>query len=123
MLVNNAGAGAIMSLSEATAERIVNIFAVNVVGPSLLVRAALPHLAAAKGAIVNISSTFGHKPGAAHDPVLLPYRRVQAGNNLRQFRPGFRRAPCAWISGSLFRRPGVERALRRIGATSVGLSA
>jgi NAD(P)-dependent dehydrogenase (short-subunit alcohol dehydrogenase family) len=64
VLVNNAGAGAIMSLSETTAERIASIFAVNVVGPSLLARAALPHLAAAKGSIVNISSTFGHKPGA-----------------------------------------------------------
>jgi NAD(P)-dependent dehydrogenase (short-subunit alcohol dehydrogenase family) len=63
-LVNNAGAGAIMSLGEATAEQIVKIFAVNVVGPSLLAKAALPHLAATRGAIVNISSTFGHKAGA-----------------------------------------------------------
>jgi NAD(P)-dependent dehydrogenase (short-subunit alcohol dehydrogenase family) len=64
VLVNNAGAGALLSLGDATAEQIASIFAVNVVGPSLLARAALPHMAAAKGAIVNISSTFGHKPGA-----------------------------------------------------------
>jgi NAD(P)-dependent dehydrogenase (short-subunit alcohol dehydrogenase family) len=64
ILVNNAGAGALLPLSDATAERITDIFAVNVVGPSLLASAALPHLAAAKGAIINISSTFGHKPGA-----------------------------------------------------------
>lgn len=63
-LVNNAGAGAILHLADATAEAITRIFAVNVVGPSLLAAAALPHLEAAKGAIVNISSTFGHKPGA-----------------------------------------------------------
>ncbi|MGP9812670.1 SDR family NAD(P)-dependent oxidoreductase [Rhodopseudomonas sp. NSM] len=63
-LVNNAGAGAILPLADATAERIAQIFAVNVVGPSLLAAAALPHLAATRGAIVNISSTFGHKPGA-----------------------------------------------------------
>jgi len=63
-LVNNAGAGAILPLAEATAERIAQIFSVNVVGPSLLAAAALPHLAATRGAIVNVSSTFGHKPGA-----------------------------------------------------------
>jgi NAD(P)-dependent dehydrogenase (short-subunit alcohol dehydrogenase family) len=64
VLVNNAGAGALLSLGDATAERINNIFAVNVVGPSLLAGAAIPHLAAVTGAIINISSTFGHKPGA-----------------------------------------------------------
>ncbi|WP_353641787.1 SDR family oxidoreductase [Mesorhizobium sp. WSM2239] len=64
VLVNNAGAGALLSLKDATAELITNIFAVNVVGPSLLAAAALPHLAATKGTIINISSTFGHKPGA-----------------------------------------------------------
>lgn len=64
VLVNNAGAGAILPLAEATAERIASIFAVNVVGPSLLAAAALPHLIATRGAIVNVSSTFGHKPAA-----------------------------------------------------------
>ncbi|MCG6205803.1 SDR family oxidoreductase [Rhodopseudomonas sp. HC1] len=63
-LVNNAGAGAILPLADVTAALIGQIFAVNVVGPSLLAAAALPHLAATRGAIVNISSTFGHKPGA-----------------------------------------------------------
>jgi NAD(P)-dependent dehydrogenase (short-subunit alcohol dehydrogenase family) len=68
VLVNNAGAGAIMPLAEATADRISEIFAVNVVGPSLLASAALPHLRQTKGAIINISSTFGHKagPGLSH---------------------------------------------------------
>ena len=64
VLVNNAGAGAILPLADATAERIESIFAVNVVGASLLATAALPHLAAAKGAIVNVSSTYGHKAAA-----------------------------------------------------------
>jgi NAD(P)-dependent dehydrogenase (short-subunit alcohol dehydrogenase family) len=49
-------------LKDATAERIASIFAVNVIGPSLLTAAALPYLAATKGAVVNVSSTFGHKP-------------------------------------------------------------
>jgi NAD(P)-dependent dehydrogenase (short-subunit alcohol dehydrogenase family) len=64
VLVNNAGAGAILPLAEATGEKIASIFAVNVLGPSLLATAALPHLAQSKGSIVNISSTFGHKPAA-----------------------------------------------------------
>ncbi|WP_027133654.1 SDR family NAD(P)-dependent oxidoreductase [Geminicoccus roseus] len=68
VLVNNAGAGAILPLAEATAAQIERIFAVNVVGPSLLATAALPHLAAVRGTIVNISSTYGHRPavGLAH---------------------------------------------------------
>src|SRR3546814_12335890 len=64
ILVNNAGAGAILPMAEATAEKIAGILAVNVVGPSLLAAAALPYLAASKGSIVNVSSTFGQKPAA-----------------------------------------------------------
>jgi NAD(P)-dependent dehydrogenase (short-subunit alcohol dehydrogenase family) len=64
VLVNNAGAGAILPLAEASAARITAIFGVNVVGPSLLAAAAIPHLKALGGAIVNVSSTFGHKAAA-----------------------------------------------------------
>lgn len=64
ILVNNAGAGAILPMGEATAKGIADILAVNVIGPSLLSAAALPYLAASKGAIVNVSSTFGSKPVA-----------------------------------------------------------
>jgi NAD(P)-dependent dehydrogenase (short-subunit alcohol dehydrogenase family) len=64
ILVNNAGAGAILPLAEASAERISDIFSVNVIGPSLLAAAALPYLKAAKGAIINVSSTYGHKAAA-----------------------------------------------------------
>jgi NAD(P)-dependent dehydrogenase (short-subunit alcohol dehydrogenase family) len=63
-LVNNAGAGAILSLADVTADRIADISAVNVLGPSLLASAALPHLKATSGTIVNVSSTFGHKAAA-----------------------------------------------------------
>jgi NAD(P)-dependent dehydrogenase (short-subunit alcohol dehydrogenase family) len=63
-LINNAGAGAILPLAEATAERITEIFSVNVIGPSLLAAAALPHLQSTRGTIINVSSTFGHKPRA-----------------------------------------------------------
>jgi len=65
VLVNNAGAGAILPLSQASSEQITEIFAVNVVGPSLLATAALPHLKKSVGTIVNVSSTFGHKAAAS----------------------------------------------------------
>ncbi|KJC60315.1 ketoreductase [Bradyrhizobium sp. LTSPM299] len=67
-LVNNAGAGAILPLEDTTGDRIMDIFSVNVLGPSLLAAAALPYLRANRGTIVNVSSTFGHKAvaGLAH---------------------------------------------------------
>jgi NAD(P)-dependent dehydrogenase (short-subunit alcohol dehydrogenase family) len=64
VLVNNAGAGAILPLADAGAAQIRQIFDINVIGPSLLASAALPHLRASRGAIINVSSTFGHKAGA-----------------------------------------------------------
>ena len=63
-LINNAGAGAILPLADATAERITDIFSVNVLGPSLLAAAALSHLKETRGTIINVSSTFGHRPAA-----------------------------------------------------------
>ncbi|MGP4020065.1 SDR family NAD(P)-dependent oxidoreductase [Saccharopolyspora sp. 5N708] len=68
VLVNNAGATTFMPLAETTAARVNDLFALNVTAPSLLARAALPHLRESRGSIVNVSSTFGHRPlpGAAH---------------------------------------------------------
>ncbi|WP_243708537.1 SDR family oxidoreductase [Actinomadura sp. GC306] len=68
VLVNNAGATKMMPLAETTAEGIADLFDLNVTAPSLLSSAALPHLRQAKGTIVNVSSTYGHRPlpGAAH---------------------------------------------------------
>lgn len=63
-LVNNAGAGAILPLSDVSPNRIVDILSVNVLGPSLLASNALPHLKATQGVIINISSTYGHRPAA-----------------------------------------------------------
>jgi NAD(P)-dependent dehydrogenase (short-subunit alcohol dehydrogenase family) len=63
VLVNNAGAGAIMPLADISARRIIDIFAVNVLGPSLLAKEALPYLKETKGSIINISSTYGSKAG------------------------------------------------------------
>ncbi|MEU8341248.1 SDR family oxidoreductase [Spirillospora sp. NPDC048832] len=68
VLVNNAGATRMMPLAETTAEGIAGLFELNVTAPSLLASAALPHLRDTRGAIVNVSSTYGHRPlpGAAH---------------------------------------------------------
>ena len=61
VLVNNAAAMAQQSLEEVQADTVTRIFATNVLGPTMLVQAALPHLERSRGAIVNISSTYGHK--------------------------------------------------------------
>ncbi|HEX6446349.1 MAG TPA: SDR family oxidoreductase [Streptosporangiales bacterium] len=68
VLVNNAGATAPVPLAEVTADRVRDLFDLNVTAPSLLARAALPHLRATQGSIVNVSSTYGHRPvaGVAH---------------------------------------------------------
>jgi NAD(P)-dependent dehydrogenase (short-subunit alcohol dehydrogenase family) len=64
VLVNNAGAGAISTLEEVRIEQIENMLSLNVTAPSLLAQAALPYLRQSKGVIINVSSTFGHKPAA-----------------------------------------------------------
>ncbi len=68
VLVNNAGVFAAMPLAETVRARIADLVATNVVAPSLLAAAALPELRRRRGAIVNVTSTFGHRPapGAAH---------------------------------------------------------
>jgi NAD(P)-dependent dehydrogenase (short-subunit alcohol dehydrogenase family) len=68
VLVNNAGVFTAMPLGELDAHRIAEITTTNVTAPSLLADAALPHLKETGGAIINVSSTFGHRPspGAAH---------------------------------------------------------
>ncbi|MBC2868429.1 SDR family NAD(P)-dependent oxidoreductase [Streptomyces mexicanus] len=68
VLVNNAGATARVSFHEVTRRRITDLFDLNVVAPTMLAQAAFPHLRRTRGSIVNISSTYGHRPqpGAAH---------------------------------------------------------
>lgn len=61
-LVNNAGVTAMMPLAETTESRISDLFRLNVTAPSLLAHAALPYLRQTRGAIVNLSSTYGHRP-------------------------------------------------------------
>ncbi|WP_333486585.1 SDR family NAD(P)-dependent oxidoreductase [Nonomuraea corallina] len=68
VLVNNAGATAVMPLERLDADRARALFELNVTAPSLLAKAALPHLRRSRGSIVNVSSTYGHRPlpGGSH---------------------------------------------------------
>ncbi len=61
VLANNAGAFVQRPLDQIDAQTVTSLFATNILGPTLLTRAALPSLKAAKGSVINISSTFGHK--------------------------------------------------------------
>lgn len=67
-LINNAGATAVMRLADTDERTTTNLLALNVVAPSLLAHAALPHLRETSGTIINLSSTYGHRPmaGGAH---------------------------------------------------------
>jgi Dehydrogenases with different specificities (related to short-chain alcohol dehydrogenases) len=64
VLVNNAGAGQPMPLTETTAEYANAVYAVNTVGPTLLAAAAVPHLIKSRGSIINMSSSLATKPVA-----------------------------------------------------------
>lgn len=58
-VVNNAGIGGPGSVEEVPLERWRRVLEVDLTGPLLVMRAALPHLRAARGAIVNVSSVAG----------------------------------------------------------------
>ena len=66
LLVNNAGAFESVSLDALAVEQWDAMFAVNVRGPFLAAQAALPHLQAAGGRVINIGSLGGMKPWVTH---------------------------------------------------------
>jgi NAD(P)-dependent dehydrogenase (short-subunit alcohol dehydrogenase family) len=61
VLVNNAGAGAPMSLADTTLEHANDVYAVNVIGPTMLAAAAAPYLMKSRGSIINVSSSLAQK--------------------------------------------------------------
>ncbi|MCL7380572.1 SDR family NAD(P)-dependent oxidoreductase [Streptomyces sp. 35G-GA-8] len=63
-LVNNAGALSPLQLSGLDAQALGNLFAINVFAPSYLVSAAVKHLSASGGSIVNVSSAVAQRPNA-----------------------------------------------------------
>jgi NAD(P)-dependent dehydrogenase (short-subunit alcohol dehydrogenase family) len=62
ILVNNAAILRPAPLEKIELVSAREVWETNVLGPTLLAQAALPHLVASRGAIVNVSSTFGTKP-------------------------------------------------------------
>jgi len=59
ILVNNAGIGLVGGIEQTELEDLQRLFRVNVEGMFLVTRAALPHLIASHGTIVNIGSVAG----------------------------------------------------------------
>ncbi|WP_038056513.1 SDR family oxidoreductase [Thermus amyloliquefaciens] len=69
-LVNNAGIGLMKPLDELSEEEFREVLDVNLVGPFLGLKAALPSLLASRGVVVNIGSLAGKnafKGGAAYN--------------------------------------------------------
>jgi len=62
VLVNNAGMGLPARLGQIETAAAWQMWAINVLGPTLLAQASLPHLLESRGSIINVSSTFGTKP-------------------------------------------------------------
>lgn len=63
-LINNAGIFTAGPIETIQPERAMTLLGVNLLGPLYMTQAALPYLRASQGAIVNVSSTYGHKPSA-----------------------------------------------------------
>ncbi|GGN00600.1 short-chain dehydrogenase [Thermus composti] len=69
-LVNNAGIGTFKPVAELSEEELREVLDVNLVGPFLGLKAALPALLRARGVVVNIGSLAGKNPfkgGAAYN--------------------------------------------------------
>ena len=59
VVVNNAGVGMFGNIQQITDENFEQSYLTNLIAPASLIREALPHLAATKGSVVNISSVVG----------------------------------------------------------------
>ncbi|MFP5277182.1 MAG: SDR family NAD(P)-dependent oxidoreductase [Acidobacteriota bacterium] len=66
VLINNAAVFASTPLDQITLDEWDSVFATNARGPFLVARAALPHLNAAQGRIINLGSLGGQRPWPGH---------------------------------------------------------
>jgi NAD(P)-dependent dehydrogenase (short-subunit alcohol dehydrogenase family) len=73
-VMNNAGAGALLPVDAYDFKAIADLCAVNIVAPSLLVKAALPALRESKGTIVNIATAISRNAA----PMLAHYSATKA---------------------------------------------
>lgn len=64
IVVNNAGGFAAGPLDSMTDEAVDDLVAINVKAPTMIARAALPHLDVHGGCIVNVTSTYAQKAAA-----------------------------------------------------------
>ena len=62
VLVNNAGTYLHAPLQDVSDDAVSDLLAIHIVAPTRLTRSALPLLKASRGTVVNISSTYGHRP-------------------------------------------------------------
>ena len=74
LIVNNAGAGQPLPLPAYDAQIIANMAAVNILGPSMLVKAGQPALSQSKGAVVNIGTAVSSNAA----PMLAHYAATKA---------------------------------------------
>lgn len=74
LVVNNSGAGKLAPIDSYDADAIANMSAVNIVAPSVLVKAARPALSENKGAIVNIGTAVSRNAA----PMLSHYAATKA---------------------------------------------
>ncbi|MFJ6070997.1 SDR family NAD(P)-dependent oxidoreductase [Streptomyces sp. NPDC093065] len=78
LLVNNAGINGYGAFAAADAGLLAKVLGVNVVAPTVLARAALPHMTArGRGAVINVASLLAF--AGSLPPVPLPHRAVYAG--------------------------------------------
>jgi meso-butanediol dehydrogenase / (S,S)-butanediol dehydrogenase / diacetyl reductase len=130
-LVFSAGSGASGTVGEQTLERWSDVLATNLTAPFLVCRAALPHLIAARGAIVTISSLAGLRA----DPASAAYCSSKAGLVMLtqcialDYGPAGVRANCVcpgWVRTAMADAAmdslGAVRGVDREGAYSVAVS-
>lgn len=78
VLVNNAGHVALTPLPEISRDQLEEMYRVHLIAPSLLTAGCVPFLSAAKGQIVNVSSSHGIKAYAQ----LSAYGSAKSGLNM-----------------------------------------
>ncbi|GEK01628.1 SDR family NAD(P)-dependent oxidoreductase [Streptomyces sp. ATE26] len=97
LLVNNAGINGYGPFAEVDAALLAKVIDVNVVAPTVLTRAALPHmLARGRGAVVNVASLLAFAGALPPDP--LPHRAVYGGT--KGYMVTFTRTLAAELAGT-----------------------
>ncbi|MEK7474805.1 MAG: SDR family NAD(P)-dependent oxidoreductase [Candidatus Coatesbacteria bacterium] len=89
LVVNNAGVFWNDGPEKVSSRDFQRMFAVNTIGPAILVRELLKPLRAARGAIVNISSEAGSLAGVANARPIIAYGASKAALNMVMRRLSF----------------------------------